>query len=85
MNEKLEAPNGKYLGLAIVSVVCSVMSFLVFGVILAPLGIIFGASAMPDKDKATHTCAIIGLSLGLIALCLVAVSWFNVIALWSIR
>lgn len=61
-------------GLAIASIVCGTASWLVFAIILAPLGTIFGILAMKSKDETTKTIAIVGLVISIVALSLTLLS-----------
>jgi drug/metabolite transporter (DMT)-like permease len=49
----------------IVSLICSLMSFVVFGIILAPLGAIFGIVSLA-KDEKNKGFAIAGIIIGCI-------------------
>ena len=57
-------------GLATASMVCGIIGLLVFGIILGPLAIIFGAIGMSKEPKRNQ--AITGLVLGVIDI----VGWF---------
>ena len=57
-------------GLATASMVCGIIGLLVFGIILGPLAIIFGAIGMSKEVKRNQ--AITGLVLGVIDI----VGWF---------
>jgi len=56
-------------GLAIASLVCGIIGLLIFGVILGPLAVIFGAIALQRAKRGASGkgMAIAGLVLGLIA------------------
>lgn len=56
----------------VLSVVFSGLSYLCFGIILAPLGIIFGAIGLSQKNgNVNKTLSAIGLTLGIIAIVII--------------
>lgn len=61
-------------GLATASIICSVMSWVVLAIVLAPMGIVFAILALKSKDNTTRTCAIVGLVIGVVTLALVLYS-----------
>lgn len=62
----------------VASLVCSVLSWIVFGIILAPLGIIFGAVSLSRNEK-NCGLAIAGIIVGSIALLVLLVA----MAMWA--
>ena len=54
-------------GLAIASIICGVVSWLVLAVVLAPMSAIFGGLALNTKDNSTRTMATIGLVIGVVS------------------
>lgn len=55
-------------GLSIAGLVCGTASWFIFGIILAPLGLIFSIVAMKSKDSTTKTIATIGMAISVVAL-----------------
>ena len=62
----------------VASLVCSILSWLVFGIILAPLGIIFGAVSLSRREK-NCGLALAGIIVGSIALLVLLVA----MAMWA--
>lgn len=52
---------------AVASLVCAIMSWIVFGIVLAPLSIIFGAVSL-GKNEQNKAMAVWGIAIGCIAL-----------------
>lgn len=63
---------------AVLSFICSVLSWVVFGIILAPLGIVFGAVSL-GKNESNRGLAIAGITIGGVALFVMIVA----LALWT--
>lgn len=57
----------------IASLTCSIASWLIFGIILAPLGIIFGCISLSKNEK-NKGLGIAGLAIGIAALLLIMYS-----------
>jgi hypothetical protein len=68
--------------LAIAGLVCGTASWLILGIILAPLGLIFSILAVKSNNSSTKTIAIIGIVISAIA---VAVLVFSMAILASLR
>lgn len=74
-NKKQEEPTTPIIG--IISIICSVLSWVVMGIVLAPAGIILGIiGASVEKEK---TPSIIGIIVGAVAL-IVLVFAFGAVA-----
>ena len=58
---------------AVASLVCALMSWVVFGIILAPLSIVFGAVSLGRREQ-SKTMAVWGIAIGSVALFVVFVS-----------
>ena len=69
-------------GIGIASVVCGIASWLILGIILSPISIVFGAMAMKSKDNTTKTWGTAGLVIGIVSLSLLL---FSFIILASIK
>lgn len=66
-------------GIAVASLICSILSWLVFGIVLAPVGLALGLASIKSKNDMTSVIATIGAILGAISLVLLIMS-FVVIA-----
>jgi len=62
-------------GLAIASIICSSLSWLVLGIILAPLGVAFGAISLKSSNSSTRTLGICGLVIGVVSLTILVFSF----------
>lgn len=60
---------------AVASLVCSLLSWVVFGIILAPLSIIFGAISLGRGEKSV-AMALWGITIGSVALFVLFVSLY---------
>lgn len=69
-------------GLAIASIICGVVSWLVLAVVLAPMSAIFGGLALKTKDNSTRAMATIGLVIGVVS---TALYLFSMIMIAHIR
>ena len=68
-------------GLATASLICSIASWLILGIVLAPLGIIFGIMSLNSKNSGTKTMATVGLVIGVVS---ITVYIFSVMILLSV-
>lgn len=59
---------------AVASLVCAIASWLIFGIILAPLSVVFGCMSL-GKNERSKGLAIAGLIIGSIALAVLIFSW----------
>lgn len=59
---------------AVSSFVCAIASWLIFGIILAPLSVVFGCMSL-GKNERSKGLAIAGLIIGSIALAVLIFSW----------
>ena len=57
------------------SVICGIASWFVLAVVLAPMGTVFAVLAMRAKDNSTKTWATIGLTLGIVSVAFLLLSW----------
>lgn len=62
-------------GIAIASVVCGIGSWFILGIVLAPLGVVFGVMAMKSQDSSTKTWATVGMAVSIVALSLLLFSF----------
>ena len=69
---------------AVSSFICALVSWLVFGIILAPLSIVFGCISLGKNEK-SKGLAIAGLIIGSIALAVLIFSFIIIGAVASYR
>ena len=69
-------------GLAIAGLVCGTASWLILGIVLAPLGLVFSILAMKSKDSSTKTIATVGMTISVVA---VSFLIFSIAVLASLR
>ena len=69
-------------GLAIASIICGVVSWLVLAIVLAPMSAVFGGLALKAKDNSTRAMATIGLVIGVVS---TALYLFSMIMIAHIR
>lgn len=69
-------------GLAIASIICGAVSWLVLAVVLAPMSAVFGGLALKTKDNSTRAMATIGLVIGVVS---TALYLFSMIMIAHIR
>lgn len=69
-------------GLAIASIICGVVSWLVLAIVLAPMSAVFGGLALKAKDSSTRAMATIGLVIGVVS---TALYLFSMIMIAHIR
>jgi hypothetical protein len=70
-NKVVEDQNVAY---GVASIVCSVLSWLVLGIVLAPLGVVFGCIGL-TKGKQSKILSAIGLAIGAVALAVIIISF----------
>lgn len=70
-NKKIEDQNIVY---GVASIVCSALSWVVLGIVLAPLGVVFGCIGL-TKGKQSKVLSAIGLAIGAVALAMLLISF----------
>lgn len=62
-------------GLATASIICGALSWVIFAIVLSPLGVVFGCLALKSKDNSTRNLAMVGLIVSIVALSLTLFSY----------
>ena len=68
---------------AVASLVCALLSWVVFGIILAPLSIVFGAVSLVRREQ-SKAMAVWGITIGAVALFVVFVSMIILTTAYSV-
>lgn len=69
-------------GMAIAGLLCGATSWVVLGIVLAPLGLVFSIVSVKSKDATTKTIATIGVVVSAVAL---AVLLFSLAVIANLR
>lgn len=74
MSKKEIIEEDKTIAFGVASIVCSVLSWLVLGIVLAPLGIVFGVIGL-TQNKQSKILSAIGIAIGAVAVAILIISF----------